>query len=467
MVIAVTAKMDKGAADMDMEMMAEAELDRLQRQYRIMEGDRKAFLDEITNKLKKQRRIIARLRKEKDDLMGDIRVATCDGQKRKDSKITTKLDALLQKHEEVVGQVQKEKFRLEEIEQQVKKTERQVAKMRLKEVTEGEYRERIKSGQRSIQILENKLETTIKRFCGVLTENKQMREEIDHLLKERTRFNAIWEKLLSDLNTGKKFMLDLVEQATLAYDQREEWCSKLQALKIRAHNDVISHTQEMREMQRQLDHDGKLREFLTIKGQRRVMRDLEEKEMKKKQQEKEDLERQVKMYQETLDKIKEFCEENDIERIAAKYLKQEEENFALFNYVNELNHELEVLDESIEEMQVKIDEQKEICEQKAQKEKETMESLNRALEAATKKADEDEEILKQTEAELAQILRGIGGVFELMECDCAPILDLLGENPEVNEDNVLIYMGLIEKKVSSLITTVYFKEKSLMRKKAR
>jgi hypothetical protein len=32
MVIAVTAKMDKGAADMDMEMMAEAELDRLQRQ---------------------------------------------------------------------------------------------------------------------------------------------------------------------------------------------------------------------------------------------------------------------------------------------------------------------------------------------------------------------------------------------------------------------------------------------------
>jgi hypothetical protein len=254
----------------------------------------------------------------------------------------------------------------------------------------------------------------------------------------------------------------------------------------------------MREMQRQLDHDGKLREFLTIKGQRRVMRDLEEKEMKKKQQEKEDLERQVKMYQETLDKIKEFCEENDIERIAAKYLKQEEENFALFNYVNELNHELEVLDESIEEMQVKIDEQKEICEQKAQKEKETMESLNRALEAATKKADEDEEILKQTEAELAQILRGIGGVFELMECDCAPILDLLGktrifvylyteffpgENPEVNEDNVLIYMGLIEKKVSSLITTVYFKEKSvsvgcflvtplqecfqLMRKKAR
>lgn len=38
---------------------------------------------------------------------------------------------------------------------------------------------------------------------------------------------------------------------------------------------------------------------------------------------------------------------------------------------------------------------------------------------------------------------------------------ILGENPDVNEDNALIYLGLIEKKVSSLITTVYFKEKSV------
>ncbi|RZC40821.1 hypothetical protein BDFB_010269 [Asbolus verrucosus] len=445
---------------LDMELMAEAELARLQRQHRIMEGDRKAFLDEITNKLKKQRKIILGLKRERDELMADIKVATCDGQKRKDSDVSTKLQRLLQRHEEVVAELRKEKARSDEIGQQVKKTEKKVAQMRLKEITDGEYQERIRSGRKSVQMLENKLETTVKRFCTVLTENRQMREEIDHLLIERTRFNAIWEKLLYDFNTGKKLMLDLIEQATLAYDQREEWCSKLQALKIRAHNDVIVHTQEMREMQRQLDHDGKLREFLTIKGQKRVMRDLEEKEMRKKEQEKADVEKQVKLYQTTLDQIKEFCEENDIERIAAKYLKQEEENFALFNYVNELSHELEVLNESISELQVKIEEQKEIAEERAQKQKETLDTLTQALEEATQRADGDEEVLKETEKELAQILEGIKDVFDLINCDCAPILDLLGENPDVNEDNVMVYLGLIEKKVSGLITTVYFKEKS-------
>lgn len=37
-------------------------------------------------------------------------------------------------------------------------------------------------------------------------------------------------------------MIDLIEQATIAYDQREEWCQKLQALRNRARSDLVSHT---------------------------------------------------------------------------------------------------------------------------------------------------------------------------------------------------------------------------------
>lgn len=57
------------------------------------------------------------------------------------------------------------------------------------------------------------------------------------LIYFRAHFNNLWEKLIHNLNQGKKFMLDLIEQATIAYDQREEWCEKLQALRVRAHND--------------------------------------------------------------------------------------------------------------------------------------------------------------------------------------------------------------------------------------
>lgn len=131
-----------------------------------------------------------------------------------------------------------------------------------KQITDYQYIARVHEGENTLAGLENKLDTIIKQFCTILTENRKLREEIEHLLLERspklmrygntvlrqfsvlrTHFNKMWEKFISNLNKGKKFMLDLIEQATIAYDQRDEWCSKLQALRMRGHTDLILHTQ--------------------------------------------------------------------------------------------------------------------------------------------------------------------------------------------------------------------------------
>lgn len=43
--------------------------------------------------------------------------------------------------------------------------------------------------------------------------------------------------------------------------------------------------------------------------------------------------------------------EKNVDKYAAHYTKQEEENFALFNYVNELSYEVEVLNEAVQRVQ--------------------------------------------------------------------------------------------------------------------
>ena len=43
------------AEELDMDQLAEAELSRLQRQYRIMEGDRQAYSQEANTTLQRQR----------------------------------------------------------------------------------------------------------------------------------------------------------------------------------------------------------------------------------------------------------------------------------------------------------------------------------------------------------------------------------------------------------------------------
>lgn len=52
--------------------------------------------------------------------------------------------------------------------------------------------------------------------------------------------------------------------------------------------------------------------------------------------------------------FQELTGENNIEKLARYFTKQEEENFALFNYVNELSYEVEILNESVQRLQDEI-----------------------------------------------------------------------------------------------------------------
>ena len=55
----------------------------------------------------------------------------------------------------------------------------------------------------------------------------------------------------------------------------------------------------------------------------------------------------LNQYKESFDCIKEVAELNEVDAIVAKFLSQEAENFALFNYVTELNGEIEMLQEEV------------------------------------------------------------------------------------------------------------------------
>lgn len=215
-------------------------------------------------------------------------------------------------------------------------------------MTDTRYKDTIFRTQKDVVKLENRLDVANKRAGVVMAENSELRQVIDHMLQERSSFNDMWQKMVNQLNQGKKLIMDLIEQSTAAYDQREELCNKLQALKDRGQTDKMLHIQEMRELQRKLDHDAKLQQFLEIKGQHRTNTELDAREAMKKRQQLDNLENQIKEIQDVIEKIKRFSDEDDVEKLAAQFTKQEEENFALFNYVNELSHEVETLNECVE-----------------------------------------------------------------------------------------------------------------------
>lgn len=223
-----------------------------------------------------------------------------------------------------------------------------------------------------------------------MAENAKLREIIDHMLQERSSFNIMWQRMINKLNHGKRHIMDLVEQASNTFDQRDELCSKLQILKERGSNDKHNHVQEMRELQRLLDHDVKLQEFLAIKGQQRLNTEQQEREADKKKKRTEEMEKILGDYDKIFQriivryiqfdsqlkqkmKLNSICYvlysshlsfsfimlqllsgEKETEKIITKFIKEEEENYALFNYVNELSHEIEQLNDTVQQLQDSI-----------------------------------------------------------------------------------------------------------------
>ncbi|GJQ72380.1 hypothetical protein Trydic_g3463 [Trypoxylus dichotomus] len=447
---------------LEMDIMAVGELARLQRQYRIMDGDRRAFEKDTVSHLTKQGRVLRVLRKENADLQENLHVAEKLG-KKKDLAQILKIQSLLQENSKYKEAIKQKKNDLREIEHQIRKVADDALKYGNSEKKiNGEIQKRIEAGQKAIESQENKLDTCVKRFCVILAENQQLRQEIEHLLIERNIYNTVYDSLLKALVNGKKFMIDLIEQATLSYDQREECGEKLQALRIRARNDYLIHVTDMRELIRELDRGITLRDFLTVKGQKRLMRDLEKKEQQKRQRAREAIELELTRYKTALVKVQEIAGEQDIPKLTAQFIKQEEENFALFNYVNELHCELETLGENINKYQTNIEDQKEINARRAEQQKDTIDSLKAELQKVKEEEQTKKKILDEKDEELSKLLKGIQLLSNIARVDNTPLLNLLGNSTTINNYNVLIHLGMLESKVNDMVRIANYKDKLLV-----
>ncbi|XP_968142.1 uncharacterized protein LOC656523 [Tribolium castaneum] len=434
----------------------EQELGCLQRQYTLLEKDR----DQIAcgAKLMRFDRVLSIYQKEHANIETDLEVASAPAKKNQDLKDSNNLSQLIVDHEFYADEVKKERKYIQEIEGQIKNVEKQVTQLRSQQITDKQHEERVWAAITTIDQLMNKLDVQNKKFGVLCAKNRDMKLEIDRMLWERDVFMGIWNKMIDKLVMGKKFMMDLIEQATIAYDQREEWCSKLQALRLKAHHDFILHVQEMRELKRKQDNDKKLEEFFYVKGQKRIMRDLMRKEQFKRMQNKIKLKDRLNEYKKYMNEILEFANEQQVQEIARKYYAQEAENFSLFKRLNNLIQELEFLGDELDTAQTSIDQERELHNARAQQQKNNLQSLENTLQLATQEVEAAEQELKGVEGYINQMLTGIETLFKICRCNNDPVLQLLGNNATINVYNAFFYLEQVEKAVHEALIAVYSNE---------
>nr|XP_012218958.1 PREDICTED: coiled-coil domain-containing protein 63 [Linepithema humile]XP_012218959.1 PREDICTED: coiled-coil domain-containing protein 63 [Linepithema humile] len=446
--------------ELEMETMAEAELSRLKRQYRIMENDRAACAEDARLQLHNQQNMIDRLEYEKAELVLAIKTARSKAFTRKDDEMDKKLRCLLAKRAKYIELIEHEKQQIAELDEQIGKLSKEVTSLKMKVCTDTQSREIAVRHSKTIQMLENRVEVATKRFNLVIAENTKLRTEIETLLKERSQFTLLWNKLIGQLNTGKQVINDLIEQATITFNQRDEELNKIQALRERGIRDLKNHTSEMCELRRTLDNEMKLQEFLGVKGQFREMTDLNAKKEAERQTKREEKQNKIAALTQILQTIKKFSGEQEIDKLTAHFIKQEEENFALFNYVNELNDELESLQARMEQLTAAIDKARALNVHRDEQQAQTLEKITKQLEEQTAVADTAEEDLAQCHDVMDKLLQGIDSLFKATRCDNSPILELLGDNTQVTMSNVMLYLGIIEKQITEMFHKVYWVNKA-------
>ncbi|KAJ8715791.1 hypothetical protein PYW07_010273 [Mythimna separata] len=446
------------SSDIEMLRKMEDEHLRLQRQVRMIQVDRQQVKLGVHPQFRRQDELMRELKKEYINLCKDLKIARSGAHKKKDKRMKVDLKASLLYRIETQQEVEAYVATMDQIKGLIYKNHKDTLELRkLANTTQGQLEERRWQSEYRLISAENKLETANLRFNTVQCENRKIREEIEHMLKDRSLFNQAWDKMMSILGRGKKFLNDLFESSTLAYDQRDEWCTKLKTMQEKGKIDQMLQVQEMRDLIKGYDHEMKIYLFLATKGMTRVNKKQEMREERQKKQEEENKKRQHQYHCNLLDDIAEYTGEYSSDKIIHLFLRVEQENFSMYKLLTDYCAENDVLRRDLKAVRLLVDDRRDWNEMKEADRQRKIEALQERLAVQTART----EAMRRRNEEKAQVIRDamnkIRDIFTLLDCDLEPFQNLLGDKqPSVHQ--LKLSLLLITDKIKEYKEYVYYYE---------
>ncbi|XP_037620878.1 coiled-coil domain-containing protein 114 isoform X3 [Sebastes umbrosus] len=454
-----SARSDSSEMDID----AESEIAKLQRQFRIMEGDRQAYSIQAREQIRKQQQEIEKLLKEQEELHRNLGACKSLSRQQQDSEDTQSLRALLEQRDMLEEELGTQKQCQKEQEKEIANMELKLAGLRKGKVSTGDtQRSEARRTQKAIRTLEYKLDRSLTRFNEQLTKNSHLREELQTLHIERVRFQQLHNRLDKELYDSRKKIGEVVSLSTAAYDARVEAQSKMTMMREKAVKDLAQYNAEMKELERVIAHEFSLKEFMTTKCSERSGQD-EGHEMGHRQLSELKEQRRMDSGEESLDTLEEVFQriqtvtgEDNLDMLVTRFIQVEDRNFALFNFVNEQNNEAEALRDQIIHTQAEIEQFRVASLQQEQDHRSLLRDIVEQQKETESQAEDYENQAGIMSKILDEVKTGVNSIFSKVECDRSVIEDTLGSSSGISENNIMSYLGLVEQKTNELLTIQAF-----------
>mmetsp|Transcript_12144 Transcript_12144/g.42918 ORF Transcript_12144/g.42918 Transcript_12144/m.42918 type:complete len:536 (-) Transcript_12144:45-1652(-) len=428
-----------------------------------MELNRKSYADESYLVLRKQQASIAKLRADNEALKMELGMETrSSAVKPAELAETSRLHDEAEKLERLM---QDESRAISACDEQVLSLKQKTAEQRRSMGGVNAARENMAMVTKQVKILENRLDQALVKFNQALARNKSLREAIDDLRRERVVFDNIYRKLERELHEKKRAMANVIELSNLSYEQRDNYQMEIAAIEQANRKEQDEFEAQMLELGRLLEHELRLPAPAAL-GASTSAKALEaaaadEGRPKRKaarpgpaqrdSQAKAELqvgEERVQNFEEAFHRIQAATGIAAIDDLVRMFIKNEDQNFSLFNYVNEQTNDLEKLGEQVQHLQ---DEQAKYTQESGDdvtQHKQLVSDLERRLDATEAAAVKYEAKCDAHAKVLNSLKKGIASAFAKTKCD-----DPTENFAElaVTEATLLPHLAAIEQQCNRLI----------------
>jgi hypothetical protein len=450
----------------------EQEIAELQRKFRVLENDKRAYSEDSQGIIRKQRATIEKLTRENRKMKAEMNETRNSSSTQVEARIANeKVNKLTELSEQLQVKMETEAANAKSLTEAMNDTNKKIFETREDMAQHGGVKaslENAKAVQKQIRILENRLDKALQKFNESIEANRLLREQIDTLRRERVVFDDIYKKLDNELHSKKKEMANIIEQANAAYEARDSAQAQMAALKQQADKEHAEFEKEWRELGKLIENDKKMKEFMRQKvrskeeGKLAVTNNSDEDKQRKNRSMKSGFDTaksqvavtshqdQIITYEEAFSKIQAATGICDIDDLVQNFINAEDQNFTLFKYNNELTADTEKLEQNIADYKEEYIQLSGSGTKKEDTDKVKMlEMLEEKWSDIDKKAVLYNDKYQDANQSLMHIRSGIESIFRRIGCSPDDLPS--GTGNTISEVNMIAFLAAIEHRTNNLL----------------
>eukprot|EP00928_Gymnodinium_smaydae_P014627 TRINITY_DN15387_c0_g1_i2.p2 TRINITY_DN15387_c0_g1~~TRINITY_DN15387_c0_g1_i2.p2 ORF type:complete len:402 (-),score=95.21 TRINITY_DN15387_c0_g1_i2:1356-2561(-) len=343
----------------------EQEIVELQRKFRVLENDKRAYSEDSQGIIRKQRATIEKMTRENKKMKTEIAESRAFAGSGPELKMANEgLKKLTNQKEQLLVNIEAEEENCSLLGNQLDTKSKNIMSVRQEMAAHGGCNaaiENAKAVQKQIRVLENRLDHALQNFNVAVCANKKLRNQIDTLRVERTVFDDIYRKLEAELVQKKKEMASIIEQANAAYEARDSAQAQMASLKQQADKEHSEFEKEWRELGRLIENDKRMKDFMRDKANGIMggkTRSVIAQERKAASQKNWDVKKpsnitsnavqdRVQSYEEAFLRIQASTGICDIDELVQTFINAEDQNYSFFKYNNLLSEDIEKMEQEI------------------------------------------------------------------------------------------------------------------------